>query len=189
MSYAVQASVTTWVQNLETGMGDLFTQASALCDAQVDADLGNYFDWPINGNNVVINNPPPVYVVQMANLLTASIVENMAYSQMMSRGDTSLDESGGFGGTTYGRMLYGMYKNMLMRLVRGQAYVYQLQRYGSIGMIPGVGRVVVETGLAYDAQSGNVATSAITAQQGGIIDIPAENPSFVPGVFDEESDE
>lgn len=191
MPYSVEQVVQTWTQNIETGLGGLYSVASDLCDTQIDADLGNYFFWPANDQDVLINNPPPSYVVQMANILTASICENMAYAQMMSKTDAGLDENGGFGGSTYGRALYAMYRNMLNRLIRGLAFVYQLSRYGSIGMIPGRGGITVEVGLAYDNAYGqsNVAASAITANQGDIIAIQTENINPVFGEFDTVSGE
>lgn len=193
MAYSVELSVQQWTQNIETsspgGLGGLYDQASAICDVQIDADLGNFFFWPANDQDVLINNPPPPYIVQMANVLTASICENMAYSQMQSKTDASLDDNGGFGGSTYGRMLYGMYKNMLQRLIKGQAFVYQLSRYGSIGMVPGRGGIRVEMGLAYDEQLGNETSSAITANQGDIISIQTEDPNPNFGEFDSNSGE
>lgn len=188
MPYADQGAVATWTQNIENQPGDLFTQASALCDAQIDADLGNYFQWP-DLNDAPINDPPPVYIKQMANILTASIVENMAYSQMQSRGEASMDDTGGFGGSTYGRMLYGMYKNMLSRIIRGQALVATLVRYGSIAMIPSGDTFRLQVGLAYDNAYGNTAESTLTVGNNGTISVPIENPGIPEGAFDTFSNE
>ena len=148
--YADPTAVASWTQNLQNQPGGLLTVAAALCDAQIDGDVGNNFYWPYNSNSQLINNPCPAYIQQMANVLTAATIENMLYAQMQGRYDQALDDGQGNGGSTYGRMLMGMYKTMLGRLLKGLTFVPQLQRYNSIGAGNTCGGFHLELGLATD---------------------------------------
>ena len=148
MSYADEPSVLLIIQNLVSNPGGLFTVASAVCDAQIDADLGNYFFWPYSNTDAPLNNPPPAYVQQMANWYTAAIIENMSYAQVQGFKDVSLD--GDSSNTTYGRYCAQMYKCMLRSLVKGWALVPSLVRYNSIGSQSACPKFHLTLGLADD---------------------------------------
>ncbi len=164
MAYANEASVILICQNLISNPGGLFAVASALCDAQIDADLGNYFFWPYSAQDVALNNPPPAYVQQMANWFTAAIIESMSYAQVQGFKDVSMD--GDSSNTTYGRYLMQMYKSMLKALVGGRALVNSLVRYSSIGADPAFRRFRLTLGLAQDVPFATTGTN--NADFGGI---------------------
>jgi len=155
MPYANQNTVKTLCQNQITNAGDLFTVASSICDSQIDGDLANYFFWPYNPENVQINNPPPAYVLTMANLLTASIIESMSYAQVQGFADVSLDSHGGGGATTYARYIDGTYKRMMRNLIKGFTSVPELVRYSSIGSKQADRKFRLQVGLASDSLTGD----------------------------------
>lgn len=150
MSYAVQATVISLCQNQLTNPGQLFTVASGICDSKIDAYLSTYFFWPYNNQDVALNNPPPPYIVTMANLYTAAIIESIGYSQTMGFKDVALDSLESGGGSTYARYLYGEYKQMLKDLIRGGATVNQLVRYSSAGSAQAKDTFRLTLGLAED---------------------------------------
>lgn len=152
MAYADAQQVANLCQNIQIGTGGLFDTASAICDAQIDAALGNFFYWPYSSQDVLLSSSLPSYVQVMANLLTAAICENMAYAQMQSKGDMAMDESTGT--TTYGRNLQWQYNCMMKSLVKGTVMVNELVRYNSIGARSSDLRFRLQTGLAYDSYLG-----------------------------------
>lgn len=81
--YATESAVRALAKNVkgQVSLADIQLVA-AVADAEIDSALHEFFSWPNGKNGQPVNNPPANEIVQVANLMTAGLLEQRSYAQV-----------------------------------------------------------------------------------------------------------
>lgn len=123
--YAVEATVRALIRNKvsPTANTDIALVGSGLADPEIDSALGNAFYWPLDSEGTDISASPPAAIRMVANLLTASLIEDQAYAQ----------NEAGAQRNPYAASLERRARGLLARIVSGEIAVDGLENRAMLG--------------------------------------------------------
>lgn len=148
--YALTATVQTLCKNRRTALGAEEVETFAgVVESEIDAAISEHYYWPLDANGVDISGSPPAILIQISNLITAGIIEQVSYAQ---------NEAGGAAPNPYGAMLEKRGRSILARICDGSIVIPGLQRITEI-----IGRA--STASTYRPVSGLRGTGSTTLSQ------------------------